>query len=88
MMYEVAVIALLAVICFLLYKLYRIKYTVGTGKNEFIPAGLKKDLEDLGQDRNRETEMRFRDMSSRLSELEKKIERNEKVVEKLIEELG
>lgn len=88
MIYEIAVIALLAVICFLLYKLYRIKYTVGVGKNEFIPAGLKKDLEAIVPERNRETEMRFRDMSSRLSELEKKIERNEKVVEKLIEELG
>jgi hypothetical protein len=32
--------------------------------------------------------MRLRDMASRLSELERRIERNEKVVEKLIEGLG
>jgi len=88
MMYELATIALLAVICFLLYKLYRLKYTEGRGKSDFIPRNLKMDLMDLDEDKGKETVMRFRDIGGRISDLEKRIERNEKVVEKLIEELG
>jgi hypothetical protein len=88
MIHEFAIIALLAIICFLLYQLYRLKYTEGKGKSEFIPQTLKKDLTELDDNKSKETTMRFRDMSSRISELERRIERNERVVEKLIEELG
>lgn len=88
MLYEIAIIVLLAIICFLLYQLYRIKYTEGRGETEFIPQNLKKDLTNLDDTRNKETETRLRDVNHRISELERKIEKNEKVVEKLIEELG
>jgi hypothetical protein len=88
MMYEIAVIALLAVICFLLYKLYRIKYTVGAGRTGFIPENLKKDLDDIVPERKRETEMRFSDINARISGLERRLEKSERFVEKLIEELG
>jgi hypothetical protein len=88
MLYEITTVVLLAVICFLLYRLYRIKYTRSGEKPEFIPHKLKMDLEDLGADRDKETEMRFKDMGARISELEKKIQKNESVIEKLIEDLG
>jgi len=88
MIYEIVIIILLAIICFLLYKLYRIKYTGGAPADEFIPRDLKKDLMETGIDERKEIELRFRDISSKISEFEKKLERNERVVEKLIEELG
>jgi hypothetical protein len=88
MLYEIAIISLLAVICFLLYQLYRIKYTEGGGKAEFIPENLKKDLASLDDDGSREIAMRLRDVNQRISELERKVEKNESVVEKLIEDLG
>jgi hypothetical protein len=88
MIYEITTIVLLAVICFLLYQLYRLKYKGGEGKNEFISQALKKDLAELDSNTSKETMIRLRDMGSRVSELEKRIERNERVVEKLIEELG
>jgi len=88
MLYEIAVVVLLAVICFLLYQIYRIKYTGKREKPEFIPEKLKRDLEDLGTDPNKELEMRFGDINSRIDELEKKVRKNESVVEKLIEGLG
>lgn len=87
MVYEIIVISLLAIICFLLYKLYRIKYTMGRG-NEIIPENWKTDLMELGNDKGKELEMRFEDMNSRISEVEKRIEKNERVVEKLVEELS
>ncbi len=87
MVYEIIVISLLAIICFLLYKLYTIKYTRGRG-NEIIPESWKTDLMELGNDKGKELEMRFEDMNSRISEVEKRIEKNERVVEKLVEELS
>jgi uncharacterized protein YicC (UPF0701 family) len=88
MLYEIAIIILLAIICFLLYRLYRIKYTGSRVKTEFIPENLKKDLANLDDNRNKETEMMLKDVNNRISEIERKIEKNERVVEKLIEELG
>ena len=87
MTYEIVVILLLAVICFLLYKLYKIKYTEGGGR-ELIPESWKKDIMELGNDGGRELEVRFEDMKSRVSEIEKKIKKNERVVEKLVDELS
>lgn len=88
MMYEITTVVLLAVICFLLYLIYRIKYTGSGEKPEFMPHKLRMQLEDLGVDGSKETKMRFSDMNARISELEKKIQKNESVVEKLIEDLG
>jgi len=88
MLYEITTTVLLAVICFLLYQLYRIKYKEGRGKTEFVPEKLKRDLENLGSDGSSEISMRLSDMSSKISELEGKMGKNERVVEKLIEELG
>lgn len=88
MIYEITIAALLAIICFLLYKIYRLKYTRGKGKNEFMPQAMQNDLKALDDNTSKETMMRFRDMGSRISDLEKRIERHERVVEKLIEELG
>lgn len=87
MVYEIVVILLLVIICFLLYKLYRIKYTGGKGSG-VIPERWKRDLMDLGNDKGKESEMRFEDVNSRISEIEKRIEKNERVVEKLVEELS
>jgi hypothetical protein len=87
MAYEIVIILLLAVICFLLYKLYRIKYTEREG-SELIPEGWKKDLMTLGNDKGRELGLKFEGINSRISEIEKKIERNGKVVERLVEELS
>jgi hypothetical protein len=88
MLYETAIIILLAIICFLLYKLYTINYTRGRGKTDFIPANLRKDLENLEEDGNKISESRLKDVNSKIFELEKRVEKNESVVEKLIEELG
>jgi len=88
MLYEIAIIILLAIISFLLYQLYKIKYTGGRGKSEFIPENLKKDLYIADDSRNREIEMELMGVNRRISELERKIEKNENVVGKLIKELG
>ena len=88
MIYEITISALLVIICFLLYQLYRLKYKEGKGKNEFMSRAMQNDLMKLDDNTSKETAMRFRDMNSRISELERRIERNERVVEKLIEELG
>ena len=90
MVYEtfyVIIIALLAVICFLLYKLYRIKYKDRSDSTELIPENWKKELMNLDDDKGKEMEMRFGDLNSRISELEKRLQRNEGVVEKLVKEL-
>lgn len=81
------VILLLAVICFLLYKLYTIKYTGGKGSG-LIPESWKNDLMGLDSEKGKWIEMRFGDMDSRVSEIEKRVDRNEKVVEKLVKELS
>ncbi len=87
MVYEIVIIFLLAIICFLLYKLYRIKYEEGGG-SELIPKGWKKDLMELDSEKGKEFEMRFEDINSRISEIEKRIERYERIVKKLVEELS
>jgi hypothetical protein len=88
MFYEAAVVVLLAVICFLLYRLYRIKYTGRGEKTEFVPENIRRDLADLGEHESKEAEMRLRDIDKRISDLERKVEKNEGVIEKLIEDLG
>ena len=90
MVYEtfyVIITLLLVVICFLLYKLYMIKYNGRSDSTEFIPENWKKELMNLDGDSGREMEMRFGDLNSSISELEKRIERNEGFVEKLVKEL-
>ncbi len=81
------IILLLAVICFLLYKLYTIKYNEGKG-SVLIPGGWKRDLMELDSGKGEGVETRFGDMESRISEIEKRVEKNEKVVEKLVKELS
>lgn len=88
MLYEIVVILLLAIICFLLYKLYRINYTEGKGSSELIPESWKKNLMELGNDKGKELEIRFEDINSSISEIEERIKRNESVVEKLVKELS
>ena len=88
MTYEIVVILLLIIICFLLYKLYRIKYTEGKDSSELIPENWKKDLMTLDSDGGKELELRFGDINSRISEIEKRIEKDERVVEKLVKELS
>ena len=85
MIYEVIIVFLLAIICFLLYQLYRIKYT-GLSKNEFIPESLKKDLMNLEEGVGKDRELE--EINSRISELQERIEQNERVVEKLVKELS
>lgn len=91
MAYEIifapAVILLLAVICFLLYKLYRIKYREGK-VGGIIPESWKKDLTELDDGVAKEIETRLKDVNSRISQIEERIKKNERVVEKLVEELG
>ena len=87
MVYEIVIVILLAVICFLLYKLYRIKYT-GPRTGEIIPESWKRDLSELGDDKGKALDLRFDDINSRISEIERKVERTEKFIEKLIKEIG
>jgi hypothetical protein len=81
------IILLLAVICFLLYKLYTIKYNEGKGVG-LIPESWKNDINGLDSGKTREIETRLGDMDSRVSEIERRIEREGKVVEKLVRELS
>ncbi len=85
MVYEIVIVVLLALICFLLYKMYKIKYT---GEHySFIPEELKKDIVNLGSDR-KWIETRFEDVESRITDIEKNVKRVEKVMERLVKELG
>ncbi|MEE9323794.1 MAG: hypothetical protein V3U72_04580 [Candidatus Aenigmarchaeota archaeon] len=88
MVYEIVVILLLVIICFLLYKLYKIKYTEGRGSSELISESWKKNLMELNDDKGKGLEIRFGDINSRISEIEERIRRNERVVEKLVKELS
>jgi hypothetical protein len=88
MVYEIVIILLLVIICFLLYKLYTIKYTEREKGSELIPERWKRDLAELGDDRGKGIKMRLEDINSRISEIEKRVGKNEKFVEKLVEELS
>lgn len=79
---------LLAVICFLLYKLYRIKYTIPRGEGGIIPESWKREMMNLESDSGKELDMRFEEIDSRISDLEGKVRKNEKIVERLAEELS
>ena len=88
MVYEIAVIVLLAIICFLLYQLYRLKYKMSASTGGFAPFSAKTDFKELDDRSPLENEKKIMDINSRISELERRIEKNEDIVEKLIEELG
>ena len=81
------ILLLLAVICFLLYKLYRINYT-NTARSSFIPESLKRDIMNLDENKESLLEMRVKDIGEKIHEIEKKLEKQEMIIENLVEELG
>jgi hypothetical protein len=88
MVYEFATVVLLVVICFLLYQLYRIKYREGSLGDNSLSGTIKKDLMKLEDKDGKVLEMRIKDIDSRISELEKKLEKSNALVEKFVEELS
>jgi len=88
LMCEVIIVALLAIICFLLYKLYKIKYTGLKESDELIPGSWKKELSELDDDKGKEFRLRFQDIDNRISGIERKVERIDGIIERLIKELG
>lgn len=81
---------LLAIICFLLYLIYKVKY--GGTQERGNPAStaskdLREALESLGADDRGEIERRIRELESKISEMDERIGKNEDVVERLADEL-
>ena len=88
MMYEFIIIVLLAVVCYLLYQIYRINYRVRNSPDSSLLESFKNDLKSLDDNKGRSLEMRFKDVNSRISELEKTIEKNNNFVQRLADELS
>lgn len=88
MVYEAVTVILLVVVCFLLYKLYRIKYGEGGQDENSLSLALKRDLGKLDDDGSGVFESRFRDIEKRIQELEKTVEKNNNFVERLAEEMS
>ena len=90
MIYEFIITLLLVIICFLLYKLYTLKYTTHKGiseSNDLIPKDIKKSFENLEDEKAKEIQTKFDDINFKISELEKRLKKNEEVMKKLIEEI-
>lgn len=88
MVYELITVLLLVAICFLLYKLYKIKYTQGEEDRGLISDKWKSELMNLEDDEGKAVGMKLEDIDYKISELEKKIEKNENFIKKLVEQLS
>ena len=80
----VLIVLLVVVVCFLLYKFHKIKYR----KPSFIPDDFKKEIMGLEEEGRGAIFKKFDEIEERIDSLEKVVERHEKIIKSLVEELG
>lgn len=84
LMFLVVISLLVVLICFLLYQIYKIKYTGKKSNSMFVP--------EIKQDDRSEWELKFssrlNEIVSRLSGLEDKLQEQEKNIKRLAEALS
>ncbi len=86
LVFSVVILLLVLIICFLLYRIYKIKYKMGEGVNStFIPEF--KDIDEKTKQELRFSS-RLHDVETRIADMEDRIREQEKNIKRLAEAIS